>query len=222
MIKFFKLFFAVAFLLLGATNLLATAQAPDKIIFNGKEYRLHSNPLEEYFQKFPEKKPKSGIMSSGLWRGYVATFEIAENALFLKDVEIMFDKNPDNKSFERGWKSVLSEVVPNNKKLKIDWFTGLLVLPVGGVVNYVQMGYGSTYENYILLEIEKGDFKRSKEFDYKEYEKFKERQFEAFKKTEEYQKLVKEMKKEKDSTQEFIDSFLKSYIIGYTSKILVE
>ena len=209
--------------LLSAVNLCATAQYPDKIIYNGKEYSLHSNPMQEYFKNFPDKKPKSGIISSALWRGYIATFEVADNSLFLKDVEIMVSKDSkDKKSFETEWKSVLSEVVSDNKKLKIDWFTGLLVLPFGKVVNYVHMGYGSTYENYILLEIDKGDFKRSKEYDHREYEKFKERQFQAFKKTEEYKKLIADMKKEGDYDEKFTDSFLRSFITNYTSKILVD
>lgn len=215
-------FFACAVLLLTAANLFATAQAPDKIIYNGKEYKLHSNPMEAYFQKFPEKKPKSEFVSSGLWRGYVATFEIAGNVLYLKDIEVMVRKSTKDKSFETDWKSVLSEVVPTGQKLKIDWLTGLLVVPYGEIVKYVHMGYGSTFENYILLEIEKGEFRRAREFDYKEYEKFRERQFEAFKKTEEYKKLVEDLKKKDGSTQEFIDSFLRSFIVNYTSKILVD
>ena len=36
-------------------NVFATAQYPDKIIYNGKEYSLHSNPLEAYFEKNPNE-----------------------------------------------------------------------------------------------------------------------------------------------------------------------
>lgn len=217
-----KILLILVVILLGTVNLFATAQYPDKIFYNGKEYALHSNPMEEYFQKFPDKKPKSGIISSALWRGYVATFEIADNSLYLKDIDILVSKKTKDNSFETEWKSVLSEVVPDNKKLKIDWFTGLLVLPFGEIVNYVHMGYGSTYENYILLEIDKGDFKLSKEYDYKGYERFKERQFQAFKKTEEYKKLIEDMKKKGDYDEKFADSFLRSFITSYTSKILVD
>lgn len=210
-------------LLFSAGYAFATAQAPDKIFYNGKEYSLHSNPMEEYFVKFPDKKPKSEIMSSGLWRGYIATFEVTDNALYLKDIEIMINKDENGKSYNPGWKSVLSEVVPNGKKLKIDWFSGILVLPHGKLVSYVHMGYGSTFENYVLLEIDKGDFKKSKEFNYEEYEKFKDRQFEAFKKMPEYKTMYDDLKKrDPKATDEFINSFLRSFVISYSSKILVE
>lgn len=220
--KVFKLFFVTLILFISTINIFATAQVPDKIFYNGKEYKLHSNPMEEYFKKFPEKKPKSSVISSALWRGYIATFEIAENNLFLKDVEIMDLSKTDRKSSQTLWTSVLSQVVTDNKKLKIDWLTGLMVLPHGEIINYVHMGYGSTYENYILLEIDKGEFKRAKEFDHKEYEKFKDKQFAAFKLTDEYKKMLDESKKNENFDQKFFDSFLRSYVTNYTSKILVD
>ena len=217
-----KLILFFALLLLSATNLFATAQYPDKIIYNGKEHMLHSNPMEAYFKKFPDKRPETEIMSSALWRGYVATFEFVDKALFLKDIQIQFTEKSEKSSFNPKWKSVISEVVPEKERLKIDWLTGILVLPYGEVVNYVHMGYGSTYENYILLEVAGGELKNTKEFGYKEYEKFKERQFQAFKKTEEYKKAFEDLRKEGDRTPEFIDSFLRDFVIEYTSKILVD
>lgn len=201
--------------------LYATAQYPDKIIYNGKEYGLHSNPLEAYFEKNPDKRPKGGIMSTALWRGYVATFEVKDNQLFLKDIEIQYHDTTSKEPYPYKWRSVIAEVFPDQKSIKIDWLTGLLVIPHGKLVNYVHMGYGSTYKNYILLEIDKGDLKQERHFKYKEYEKFRERQFQAFKQTEEYKKIKADLQKD-GSTDEFIDSFLRSFVIQYTSKILSE
>src|SRR5215203_741588 len=202
-------------------NAFATAQYPDKIYYDGKEYMLHSNPMESYFEKHPEKKPSGGIMSSALWRGYVATFEIASGELRLRDIQIMVRKE-GSESFETEWKSALGDVIPKGQMLKIDWFTGLLVLPYGKIVNYVHMGYGSTYESYILLEITAGAMGRSKQFSNSEYDKFRDRQFAAFKKTDEYRKVAEEMKKDSDNDEKFIDGFLRSFITSYTSKILVD
>lgn len=209
-------------LLFSANQMFATAQAPDKIFYNGTEYKLQSNPMEDYFKRFPDKRPKSEIISTGLWRGYIATFEITDNQLFLKDIKILVNKENSGKSFDTEWKSVLTTVCPEKKKLKIDWFTGILVLPYGKVVDYVHMGYGSTYENYILIEIAAGDFKKVKEFNHEQYASFKEKQFEAFKKTEEYKKLSKDLKEKDNYTDEFIDSFLKNFVVNYSSKILVD
>lgn len=205
-----------------AVSAFATAQYPDKIFYNGKEYMLHTNPMEAYFERKPDKRPKGGIISSALWRGYVAIFEIESSHLFLKDIQIMVRKDTSDRSFDLEWKSAIADVVPKGERLKIDWFTGLLVLPHGKQVNYVHMGYGSTYENYILIEVASGNFNRAKEFGFAEYEKFKDRQFAEFKKTPEYKKHIDEARKEKDFDQKFMDDFLRSFVTNYTSKILVD
>ena len=212
----------VIFVLLVLTSLtvFGTAQYPDKILYNGKEYSLHSNPMENYFAQYPDKRPQYG-MSTALWRGYVATFEIKDNQLYLKDIEVMNGDTVNNKGYYVTiWKSILNEVFPNQELIKIDWMTGLLVLPYGKMVNYVHMGYGSTYRNYILLEVENGNLVKDKQFGYKQYEKFKERQFQAFKKTEEYEKIKADLKKEGNYGDEFLDTFLRSFVIEYTLKIL--
>lgn len=213
-----KTILTIIFAVLFGLNVFATAQQPDKLIYNGIEYNLHSNPLESYFEKNPDKRPKGGIMSTSLWRGYVATFEIRDSVLYVKDIQISYYDTTDN-DHDKQWKSVINEVFPEKKEIKVDWLTGILVLPYGDLVNYVHMGYGSTYKNYILLEIEEGFLKNEKRYDYKEYEMFKEKQFIAFKKTDEYKKIKKELQKEGDS-DEFIDSFIRSYYTEYTSKIL--
>lgn len=202
-------------------NVFATAQYPDEIIYNGKEYNLHSNPLEAYFEKNPDKRPKGGVMSTALWRGYVATFEVKDNQLFLKDIEIEYHDTTSKESYPYKWRSVIMKVFPDQKDIKIDWLTGLLVIPYGKLVNYVHMGYGSTYKNYILLEIDKGDLKKEKRFKYKEYEKFKKRQFQVFKQTDEYKIIKAELQKD-GSSDKFINSFLRDFITQYTSKILTE
>jgi hypothetical protein len=216
-----RLTFLFLFLLLCSTQVFATAQYPDKIIFEGKEYALHTNPMEAYFEKFPERKPKSGLISSALWRGYVATFEIEGGEMFVKDVEIQVTK-PSSESFKTEWKSVLSSVVPDGQKLMVDWFSGLLVLPYGKVINYVHMGYGSTYENYILIPVKEGKASAERRMNAKQYEAFKTKQFAAFKKTEEYKQIIESMKKEGNFDPKFADDFLRSYITSYTSTFLVD
>lgn len=177
-----------------------TAQYPDRIIYKGKECDLHSNPLESYFDKYPDKRPQSETDSNALWRGYIATFEIKDNQLYIRDIKIEIISNgsvlkllkwlwkllknrqfylpinnfrtlPKNKrkNYQSGWKSVIDEVFPNQELIKVDWETDTLVLPSGELVNYVHMGYASTYEYYTLLEIENGDLKSEKHIRHEEF-----------------------------------------------------
>ncbi len=43
-------------------NVFASAQYPDKLIYNDNEYNLHSNPLESYFKNNPDKRPKGVLI----------------------------------------------------------------------------------------------------------------------------------------------------------------
>lgn len=183
----------VFFFLLLAFNAFSTAQIPDRIIYKDTIYSLHTNPLNEFFKKNPDKKPKPSMMSSALWRGYVATFEIINNQLILKDIEIKESASFEEmikEDYEEKWRSVLNEVFPNQDTVKMDWYSGVLVIPYGKRKQYIHMGYASLFSNYILLEINNGELKEEKEMDGEEYQKFRKDYYEAYKKTEEYKKLM--------------------------------
>lgn len=202
-------------------DVFATTQVSDIIIYQGKKYGLHSNPMEPYFEKNPNKRPQDGIVTTALWRGYVATFEIIVNQLFLKDIEILYKDTTSKKASNTKWVSVLHQIFPSPQALKIDWLSELIVLPQGEPLNNDEIVHGSTYTEYILLEIDKGYLKKEIKYSHKEYEEFKERQFQAFKKTDEYKKVKADFKKIERS-DENIDSLLRHYIIEYTSKILIQ
>ena len=218
-IKKLFLFTALFFALLSSNNIFATAQAPDKIIIKGEKKNLFSNPMEAYFVLNESKRPKTSIRSTALWRGYIATFEVIENELFVIDIEIEI-KDETKESFDTILKSVFKEIFEDNQKVKVDWLNGILVIPYGERISYVHMGYGSTYEFYTLLEIQNGNLTKEMNFGYKEYEIFKEKQFQVFKTSEKYLELKKMMKKQGEKNQNSIDSFIKYFVIEYTSKIL--
>ncbi|NRB47662.1 MAG: hypothetical protein HRU41_08300 [Saprospiraceae bacterium] len=206
----------LSFALLGHFNLNATAQYPDKIIYEDKEYMLHSNPLEAYFELYPEKRPKPKIAITSLWRGYVATFIVKNDELYLKDIKIMTGGSLKNKV----WKSVLRKVFPGKKEVRVGWVTGILVIPHGKQLNYTHSGYASIYSYYILLETVKGKVTDVKRFEHDDYILFKDKQFRAFKQTEEYRQIVKELKADGGYDDDFIDSFLRNFVIDYSSKFI--
>ncbi len=224
--KRISLLFAVLVCGLFVTQAFGTGQRPDKILYDGKLYDMQTNPMEPYFAKNPGKKPtqksNTRIFSSGLRRGYIATFELVDGGLYLRDIEIMA-ANPD-KPHDYIMESVIGEVVPAGQKMKIDWFDGLLVLPHGKLVDYVHGGYLSTDENYILIEIAAGDLKQARTFDNHAYEAFKDRQFAEFKKTDDYKKLTEQFKKDHADNWDpkWTDSFIRTYVTNYTAKILVD
>lgn len=195
---------------------MATAQMSDRIIYKGKEYILRNNPLEEYFEKYPEKQPRGGVVSSALWRGYVATFEVRNDMLYLKDIEVMYQDTTSKESYNYKWRSVLKEVVSDGKELAIDWMTALLEMPYGEKVEDGHIYYIPQYQNIMLLEVQNGIVKREKSFGYSEYAEFIERQYQAFRKTEAYTEF-------KDAKHgETMETFLRNNIIKYSSRVLTD
>jgi hypothetical protein len=183
----------------------ATAQQPDILFYNGKKYSLYTNPLEVYFKKYPYKRPKTSIISTGNWRGYIATFEIIDSTLFLRDIEV---KEDDGKNGLRT-RSAMDEVFPGQRAVALEWFNGLLTLPYGQLLKYVHIGYSSAYESYTILEIRLGNLTKAKDFKHEDYIKFKGKQFELFKRTDDYKKTLSILKGKLKSSDEQLESFIK-------------
>lgn len=151
----------------------ATAQIPDYLVHNGITYALHVNPMEEYFSEYPERRPQSAWRSSALWRGYVAIFEIIDNELFVVDIQVQSVLSTqlelETGKFNTEWVNVTAECLNGENRKKVSWFNGLLVLPHGELINYVHMGYQSTYEYYKIIEIENGNYINEYDLNYKEH-----------------------------------------------------
>jgi hypothetical protein len=222
-----RTFLTIILTLFWGLTIFATPQIPDKIIYKGKEFNLlYLNLLESYFIKHPNKRPQRDgddfVHSTGLHRGYIATFKIENNQLFLKDIGVHRYDSSNEYDLKEKYKSVFNEVFPNRKNIKIDWFTGILVLPNGEYIGHLHGGYGSvaSYEKYILLELHNGNLKKEIHLEFNEYEKYKEKQLQLFKQTEEYEKLKLKYKKDEN----YMDSFIKHLPAetGYISIIVTE
>ena len=79
---------------------------------------------------------------------------------------------------------------PGQKEALPDWFTGHVIIPDDKLVNYIHMGYASTYEKYIILKVEKGVVTRKSAIDNAGFVTFRDAQFAAYKKTEEYRSVI--------------------------------
>ena len=123
-------------------------------------------------------------------------------------------------STDTKYKSVINEIFPGEKNIKAYWFTGLLEVGVGEQVLQKGRGYGSVdYDNYIIIEVNKGNIVKEKKFSYEQYNNFKEVQFQAFKKTNEYTKADISLKKHHINGR---DQLMQEYILEYTNKFLID
>ena len=205
--------FVLSALLLFASPALATAQYPDRIVYDEQTYALFTNPLNRYFKDNPERHPSEAndtegrITSSALWRGYIATFAIENELLVLRDFEVLRSTG-DPDEFDTEFVSEIDRFFDTLDSRVLDWYSGIMVIPRGEMVQYVHMGYASVYESYLLLRVENGRIKETATFSADEFLEYKRRQFAVFRGTDEYRELIDYYSEAGGDDEYSIDQFI--------------
>src|SRR6478752_5797833 len=142
------------------------AQLPDLIILNGIQMDLYTNPLEEYWA-MPKKKRPLFFKLISCQRGYVATWEVKDKQLFLKELSGYFLK----RFFLFGRKKArysIKQLFPKSKgrMIKAEWFSGKLRIPSGPMTMYEHSAYDSRFETEIIITVERGNILKTVSLDY--------------------------------------------------------
>jgi hypothetical protein len=140
-----------ALVLLLASPAWPTAQIPERIVYEGTEGFLFTEPLESYFTR-DNPRPEFVAPHTACWRGYVGAWEIKEGTLYLSDIKAWM-RNEEGKAAPVGFEQIFPG---KTKPLKADWFTGTLRIPQGKPIHYVHMGYQTIYEYDVFLRIQAG------------------------------------------------------------------
>ncbi len=152
-----KLIFILLYILLIIT-VEATEQIPDIVIYKNQKCYLgthwtYPSPLEIYFLNKYGASPFT-MHSTSNYRGFVATWEVNKDELFLTKINIKND--------ELDLKIIFNENVKNNK-VKADWFSGYLFFMGKPYKTWHDSPYSNDkfynidYSVYIFLEIYKGN-----------------------------------------------------------------
>ena len=124
-----------------------TAQISEKLLFEGQKHAMCTNPLGNYCALGGEL-PRFASNCTALWRGYVGTWEIINDRLYLVELQ---------GELKSGQDADLETVFPGyGERVFAHWYSGVIRLPQGKMLKYIHMGYGSTYERDLLLNFEKG------------------------------------------------------------------
>ena len=89
-------------------------------MIDGQERAIITNPLQVFFGQNPGKIPKSDVFTFSNARGYVATWRVEKDRLVVTDIRVMCDVIGSSFVF----RSVMSEVFPDQKEVFAEWFTG--------------------------------------------------------------------------------------------------
>jgi hypothetical protein len=123
---------------------LGTTQFSDILYFNGQKHYLDSLPLEQYNDP-GNPLPKFRAPNTATWRGYIATWEIDGDVLYLKAIRAWTDQGQVG----------LPALFPGRKgPVPATWFSGRLKIPQGPVVKPAVPH--PIYGKYLLITVEKG------------------------------------------------------------------
>jgi len=124
-----------------------TAQISETLLYDGRSYSLFSTPLDPFLEttRHPIKLAET---NTALWRGYVGTWSIEDDHLYLVDL-----KGGASTGDEVGLKDIFPDATDG---VFAHWFTGDLRCPMGELLSYRHMGFGSQYEKDFYFHIRRG------------------------------------------------------------------
>ena len=135
------------------------AQLPDRILNDGEWMNLYSNPLEQYWLVAKKNRPVFHPHFN-CKRGYVASWEIKDNHLFLTDIVGNFERKIFfffKKNIACSLKWLFPRLTHKHKRVQATWFTGKLRIPMGKMTLYNQNGYDSRFEKEQIITVNRGD-----------------------------------------------------------------
>ena len=130
-----------------------TAQISEGLRYNGEDLRMCTNPLSDYFA-MGGANPGFECNCTALWRGYIGSWEIVDDRLYLIGI---------SGTLEGGGEASLASVFPEfPDRVFAHWYSGTIRIPQGKRLEYIHMGYGSTYERDLLIVVERGILKETR------------------------------------------------------------
>lgn len=129
-----------------------TAQIPDILHHRGAALDLCHDVLRGYLGRLrKDRRPALYKASTACHRGYVATWEIRDETLYLTAIDAVVRT-------ERGVASItLAEAFPwAGETIAATWFSGEVRCPEGRLRRYVHHAFASEYERERILYFENG------------------------------------------------------------------
>jgi len=107
---------------------------------------FHERIIEREGEECKRAMQDSGCFSTACWRGYQGTWEIRDGRFYLIKLEGRYRLEGADPLF-------------------VDWFTGVLRVPMGERLLYVHMGFGTVFEQELHIKIEDGIVTKTRTID---------------------------------------------------------
>jgi len=124
-----------------------TAQYSEILHHKGEKLSMRVLPLSDCFALMGIS-PDFKDTSTACWRCYVAEWEITLDRLYLIGIRA---------AYKDGIEVTLGSLFPGyDSRVFAHWYSGVLSIPQGDLVEYVHMGFASVYERDLLISVEQG------------------------------------------------------------------
>lgn len=136
-----------------------TAQAPESIEIDGGSHALCSEPLSMYNALGGGLPEFEGLWSTAIRRGYLGTWEIKGDRLYLIAIKALRKSGRFETADEilSGGYADLGELFPGYpNRVFAHWYSGTLRIPQGKEIEYVHAGFASEFERDLLIQVERG------------------------------------------------------------------
>ena len=126
-----------------------TAQFSERLHYDGREMSMCTEPLGDYFALGGVNPGFGYEQCTALWRGYIGSWEVLGGRLYLVAIHNLSSDGTDTNFLETVFPGYPDRVFAH-------WYTGTLRIPQGHTLKYVHMGYQSTFERDMLIDVERG------------------------------------------------------------------
>lgn len=169
----------------------ATGQMAESLLIDGKYWQLYYCPIEtnrtlsediaRVIKSFPETITEDSIewvkdQSTDLWRNYIAEWEIKDNRLFLREVDVPYTRKSEN-GLEYRFLTLNEETLKGifasyytADGICASWFCDTMRAGRGEEIYYEHMAFARHNENECLIVVDNGTVKEITRYDnyYKE------------------------------------------------------
>lgn len=123
-----------------------TAQIGEILLIDDQQFIIAEQPLHSYF-KLLDQPPYFTPPSPTCWRGYYGKWELRDNELYLINFKGYLD---DLDEVE------LNYLFPTKEEVFADWYSGIIKISQGKLIQFNQLTHTSIYEEDIMLCFENG------------------------------------------------------------------
>jgi hypothetical protein len=137
-----------------------TAQASERIVFDGRPYSLNADPLSPLVAAHNLDLRDPDGHTSACWRGYVGTWEVLGGTLHLLHLNhLIMEVTPFSPEAR---KSLFQAVPCQDFPIPARWFSGRLRVATGRMLIYSHHGWSSWFETERVLTVVAGEVTRDR------------------------------------------------------------